>query len=45
MGRNLKALMQRMKINNTNFWEAWVDRDFVASLESGLVNPWDVEAQ
>lgn len=45
MGRNLRALMQRMKINNTNFWDAWVDRDFVASLESGLHNPWDVEAQ
>ena len=41
-GRNLKAIMQRMRINNSNFWEAWIDRDFVA-LEGGeLRDPWNL---
>jgi hypothetical protein len=43
MGRNLRAIMQRMRINNSNFWDAWVDREFV-SLEGGeLRNPWGAE--
>ena len=42
MGRNLRASMQRLRINNSNFWDAWIDRDFV-SLEGGeLRNPWDI---
>jgi len=45
MGRNLRALMQRMRINNSNFWDAWVDRDFVAMGGGELQNPWDTEAQ
>ena len=42
MGRNLKATMQKLRINNSNFWDAWVDRAYV-SLEGGeLRNPWDL---
>jgi hypothetical protein len=42
-GRNLRALMQKLRVNNTNHWEMWVDRDFV-NLEGGeLQNPWGVE--
>ena len=44
-GRNLRALMQRMRVNNTNHWEMWVNRDFV-NMEGGeLRNPWDVESE
>jgi hypothetical protein len=44
-GRNLRAIMQTLRVNNTNHWEMWVNRDFV-NLEGGeLRNPWDVEAQ
>ena len=44
-GRNLKAIMQRMRINNSNFWEAWIDRDFVA-LEGGeLRDPWNLHGE
>ena len=40
-GRNLRALMQKLRVNNTNHWEMWVNRDFV-DIEGGeLNNPWD----
>lgn len=42
-GRNLRAIMQKLRVNNSNHWEVWVDREFV-NLEGGeLRNPWDVE--
>ena len=42
-GRNLRAIMQKMRVNNTNHWQMWVDRDFV-NLEGGeLNNPWDTQ--
>ena len=42
MGRNLRALMQRQKFNNSNFWEVFVDREFADMLGGELNNPWDV---
>ena len=43
IGRNLRAMMQKMLVNNSNQWAVWIDRDFVA-LEGGeLRNPWDVQ--
>lgn len=43
LGRNLRAIMQRMRVNNSNQWDTWIDRDFV-TLESGeLANPWDLK--
>lgn len=43
MGRNLRALMQKFRVNTSNAWEVWVDREFV-NLEGGsLRNPWDAE--
>ena len=42
-GRNLRAIMQTFRVNNSNQWNIWVDRDFV-SLETGeLANPWGEE--
>jgi hypothetical protein len=43
MGRNLRALMQKMRVNNTNHWQMWVDREFVNMEGGSLRNPWDVE--
>ena len=43
MGRNLRALMQKMRVNHSNQWAIWVDREF-GSVESGeLNNPWLVD--
>jgi hypothetical protein len=45
LGRNLRAIMQKMQVNNSNQWQVWIDREFVA-LESGqLRNPWDLEGE
>lgn len=44
-GRNLRAIMQKLRVNNTNHWEMWVNRDFVDMEGGELRNPWDVEAQ
>jgi len=42
-GRNLRAIMQKLRVNNSNQWQVWVDREFV-ELEGGeLMNPWGVE--
>jgi len=42
-GRNLRAIMQTLRVNNTNHWEMWVNREFV-NLEGGeLRNPWGVD--
>jgi hypothetical protein len=43
MGRNLRAMMQRQKYNNSNFWEVFVDREFADMVGGELNNPWDVK--
>jgi hypothetical protein len=42
MGRNLKAMMQRQRFNNSNFWEVFIDREFADFAGGELTNPWDV---
>jgi hypothetical protein len=39
-GRNLKALLQNMKANNSTFWDIWVDKDFAQYSDSEINNPW-----
>jgi len=42
-GRKLRALMQSFKVNNSNYWDVWIDREFInlsANIES---NVWDVD--
>ena len=42
-GRNLRAMLQTMRVNNSNFWDVWIDREF-AELQGGtLYNPWAVD--
>jgi hypothetical protein len=43
-GRNLRAIMTRMRVNNTNYWEMWVDRDMVSAEGGELRNPWDLSS-
>jgi len=43
MGRNLRAMMQRQKFNDSNFWEVFVDREFADMAGGELTNPWDVK--
>jgi hypothetical protein len=41
-GKRLRAMMQKFRVNNTNQWEVWIDREF-ASLDNTVVNnPWDL---
>jgi hypothetical protein len=43
MGRNLRAMMQRQKFNNSNFWEVFIDREFADFAGGELNNPWDIK--
>ena len=45
LGRNLKAIMQKMSVNNSNQWNIWIDREFVAMEGGALRNPWDVGSE
>ena len=45
MGRNLRTLMrgsERFRVNKTNQWDVWVDRDFIQNADHVIRNPWDV---
>lgn len=41
-GRNLRAIMQRLKVNNSTHWDVWIDREFVTVEGGELANPWDL---
>ena len=43
MGRRLRALMQMKRVNNSNFWDVWIDRDFVTVDSGAITNPWAIE--
>lgn len=40
VGKNLRAMMQNMKVNNSNFWDVWVDRDIITLTHEFETNPW-----
>ena len=42
-GRKLRALMQTFKVNNSNQWDIWIDREFVSLGENVLNNVWDLK--
>ena len=44
-GRNLRAIMQKLRVNNTNHWEMWVNRDFVDMEGGALQNPWELDSE
>lgn len=41
-GKRLRGMMQTFKINKTNQWDVWVDRDFISLDNSVAGNPWDL---
>lgn len=41
-GKRLRATMQTFRVNNTNQWEIWIDREFVSLNDSVAHNPWDL---
>ena len=40
VGKNLRAMMMSMKVNNSNFWDVWIDRDIVTLTHDFQQNPW-----
>jgi len=42
LGTRLKAFMTRMKVNRTNQWDLWIDRDFILAGDMVSDNPWAV---
>ena len=48
MGRNLRALMrssERFRVNKSNQWDVWVDRDFIQDQDHVIRNPWDTGSE
>ena len=43
MGKRLRALMQAKKVNDSNFWNVWIDREFITLDNSAISNPWAIE--
>lgn len=42
-GKKLRAMMQTYKVNKSNQWDVWVDREFVSLDSSVANNPWDLK--
>jgi len=42
-GKRLRATMQTFRVNNTNQWEVWIDREFVSLNDTVANNPWDLD--
>jgi hypothetical protein len=35
--------MQTFKVNKSNQWEVWIDREFISLNDSVAANPWDLD--
>jgi len=42
-GKRLRGMMMTFKVNNSNQWDIWVDREFISLDNSVAFNPWDLE--
>lgn len=42
IGTRLRGFMQRQRVNKTNQWDMWIDRDFVVVGDAISDNPWAV---
>jgi hypothetical protein len=42
-GRKLRGLMQSFKVNNSNQWDTWIDREFISLNDNVLTNVWDLD--
>ena len=41
-GKRLRALMQAKRVNNSNQWDIWIDREFISMGEIDSNNVWDL---
>jgi hypothetical protein len=41
-GRKLRAMMQTFRVNKSNHWDTWIDREFVSLNDSVASNPWEL---
>jgi hypothetical protein len=41
-GKRLRGMMMTFKVNKSNQWDVWVDRDFISLDDSVKNNPWDL---
>jgi len=42
-GRKLRAMMQTFRVNKSNHWDTWIDREFVSLNDAVASNPWDLD--
>ena len=42
IGKRLRAMMQLNKVNKSNQWDVWIDREFLTVDSSVLNNVWDL---
>jgi hypothetical protein len=42
LGTRIRAFMRRQRMNNSNMWDVWIDRDFVVNENFVTDNPWAV---
>lgn len=42
IGKNLRATMQTYRVNKSNQWSTFIDRDFVTISAETAYNPWDL---
>ena len=42
MGKRLRGMMMTFKVNKSNQWEVWIDREFISLDDSVRNNPWDL---
>lgn len=40
-GKKLRAMMQGHRVNNSNYWDTFVDREFISLNDSVINNPWE----
>jgi hypothetical protein len=43
VGRRLRSMMQALKVNKSNHWDVWVDREFGSLNSDAISNPWDIK--
>lgn len=41
-GKRLRGMMMTFKVNKSNQWEVWIDREFISLDQSVANNPWDL---
>lgn len=42
-GKKLRGTMQTYRVNKSNQWDVWVDREFISLNENVAHNPWDLK--